>query len=95
MAAHGYREQDYSNLTLMNALVARMVENDPSKRPATMDEVVAEFKDILSRLTDCRLRERMIERRDGGFVNSTKGVYYVTSHTLPSSLRPPSRIPDP
>lgn len=78
----------------MNDLVARMVQDDPGKRP-TMDEVIASFNEILSKLTECRLRERLIERRDGGFVNFIKGVHHMSSHTLPSLLKRRRAMPTP
>ena len=46
----------------MNALVSDMVQEDPTKRPK-MDEVVARFSEMKSKLSTWKLRSR-ISRRD-------------------------------
>lgn len=46
----------------MDALVADMVQEDPTKRPK-MDEVVTRFSEIKSKLSNWKLRSR-ISRRD-------------------------------
>jgi hypothetical protein len=45
----------------MESLVADMVKTDPAKRPA-MDEVVARFSEIRSKLSTWKLRSRMARR---------------------------------
>jgi hypothetical protein len=45
----------------MESLVADMVKSDPAKRP-TMDEVVARFSVIRSKLSIWKLRSRMTRR---------------------------------
>lgn len=74
----------------MDALIARMVQDEPDKRP-TIDEVVSEFNIIMFHLGHWKLRERLIERRDGRTVNVIKGIYHISTRTVPFVLtwRPP------
>ncbi len=47
----------------MESLVADMVKTDPAKRP-TMDEVVARFSKVRSKLSTWKLRSRMARRNE-------------------------------
>ena len=78
----------------MEPLVARMCDEDPEKRP-TMSEVVSDFQKILSKLGSCRLRQRLVDRRDGVFVNILKGVYHASSRTVPNLFTFRSALPTP
>ena len=49
------------NLSFMEPLISRMVDDDPAKRP-TMDEVVTSFKEIVSKSSFLRLRARLVEQ---------------------------------
>ncbi|RDX54901.1 hypothetical protein OH76DRAFT_1429087 [Lentinus brumalis] len=84
----------YSNMAFMEPLIARMVQDDPSKRP-TMDEVVASFKEILSKLSSCKLRERLVERQDSAAVNFLKDLHHVSLHTVPFWVTRRPALPSP
>jgi hypothetical protein len=47
----------------MEPLVARMVQDDPLKRP-TMDTVVTEFRNIRDSLSSRKLRSRIVPRQE-------------------------------
>lgn len=47
----------------MDALVADMVQEDPTKRPK-MDEVVTRFSEIKSKLSTWKLRSRISRRNE-------------------------------
>jgi hypothetical protein len=53
--------QEYKGFEFMEALVADMVQNEPTKRP-TMDEVVTRFSDIKSKLSTWKLRSRIARK---------------------------------
>ncbi|RPD52343.1 hypothetical protein L227DRAFT_537172 [Lentinus tigrinus ALCF2SS1-6] len=83
--------QLYKNLVFMEPLVARMVQDTPEARP-TMDEVVAEFKSIASKLSSFQLRSRLVWRRDGALMNFIKTVHHTSVRTIPHVLtRCPAR----
>ncbi|KAI0709581.1 kinase-like domain-containing protein [Cerioporus squamosus] len=83
--------QVYKNLTFMLPLVARMVQDEPEKRP-TMDVVVSEFKTLASKLGSFQLRSRLVERRDGALTNFFKTVHHTSFRTIPHVLtRRPAR----
>ncbi|KAI0709591.1 hypothetical protein C8T65DRAFT_739950 [Cerioporus squamosus] len=84
----------FKNLTFMEPLVTRMVDDDPSKRP-TMDEVVSEFKKISSQLSKCQLRSRLLEFRDTPFSNFLKDVYHTSTRSVPHFLMRRSPLPSP
>ncbi|RPD78676.1 hypothetical protein L226DRAFT_610542 [Lentinus tigrinus ALCF2SS1-7] len=84
----------YSNLTFMESLIARMVQDEPSKRP-NMDEVVKSFKDILSTLSSRRLRARLVERQDSAAVNFFKDLHHVAFRTVPFWLTRRCPLPSP
>ncbi|RPD57480.1 hypothetical protein L227DRAFT_530051 [Lentinus tigrinus ALCF2SS1-6] len=86
--------QVYTNLTVLEPLVARMTQADPDKRP-TMDEVVASFGDILSKMSWLQLRTRLVWRRDGFFMNVIKGVYQLSARTIPHMLMGRKALPTP
>ncbi|KAI0709590.1 hypothetical protein C8T65DRAFT_197773 [Cerioporus squamosus] len=86
--------QIYKNFAFMEPLVERMCSEDPEKRP-TMSEVVSEFQKILSNLRGCQLRQRLVERKDGAFMNLLKGVHHVSSRTIPNLLAFKSPLPTP
>ena len=81
-------------MTFMEELVARMVQDDPSKRP-TMDEVMTSFKAIMSGLSGWTLRERLIIRKDSGTANFVKDIHHVPCRTVPFLLTFRSPIPTP
>ena len=78
----------------MDPLVSQMVHDDPEKRP-TMDEVVASFKEISSKLSACQLRARLVKHNDGLVLNVLKGVHHTTLKTLPRVLSRRSPLPTP
>ena len=78
----------------MDDLVARMVQDEPSKRP-TMDDALTELKVIMSRLPSWKLRERLIERRDGRAVNFFKAIHHISFRTVPFMLTCRPALPTP
>ncbi|RPD53219.1 hypothetical protein L227DRAFT_658388 [Lentinus tigrinus ALCF2SS1-6] len=86
--------QIYKNLAFMEPLISRMCDEDPEKRP-TMSEVVSEFRKIISQFRGYQLIQRLVERKDGVFMNLLKGVYHVSARTLPNLLTFRSAIPTP
>ncbi|KAI0709588.1 kinase-like domain-containing protein [Cerioporus squamosus] len=86
--------QVYKNLAFMEPLVSRMCSEDPEKRP-TMSEVISEFQKIMSNLRACQLRQRLVERKDGAFMNLLKGVHHISSRTIPNLLAFNSPLPTP
>ncbi|KAI0745242.1 kinase-like domain-containing protein [Earliella scabrosa] len=89
-----YFLEEYSNLAFMDGLIAQMVQDEPSKRP-TMDEVVTSFKNIVSSLSGCQLRERLVDRRDSRAVNFFKNVHHLSSRTVPFWIARRSPLPSP
>ncbi|KAI0745229.1 kinase-like domain-containing protein [Earliella scabrosa] len=89
-----YFLQVYSNLAFMSDLIARMVQDEPDKRP-TMDEVLKEYKSIMTRLPSWKLRERLVERRDSPVVNFFKDVHHISFRTVPFMLTFRSPLPTP
>ncbi|RDX54862.1 hypothetical protein OH76DRAFT_1372287 [Lentinus brumalis] len=86
--------QVYANLTVIEPLVARMVQAEPDKRP-TMDEVVASFGAVLSKMSCLQLRTRLVWRRDGLFMNTLKGVHQLSARTIPHILTGRKALPTP
>ncbi|KAI0779505.1 kinase-like domain-containing protein [Fomes fomentarius] len=84
----------YKNFAFMEPLIARMVQDAPDKRP-TMDEVVVEFRGIMSNLSRCKLRERLVLRKDSRFMNILKDVHHLSAHTVPYVFTRRSPIPTP
>ncbi|KAI0709586.1 kinase-like domain-containing protein [Cerioporus squamosus] len=86
----------YTNFKFMEPLIARMVQEEPSKRP-TMDEVVSEFAAIRAKLSCWKLRERLVERRDSVVMNVIKDVHHISTRALPNllSFRKPIPTPSP
>ena len=78
----------------MEPLIARMVADDPAKRP-TMTEVVSEFDKISSKLSRCQLRSRLVEFRDTPFSNFLKDVYHTSTRTVPHFFTRRSPLPSP
>jgi hypothetical protein len=63
----------------MNALIADMVQEDPTKRP-TMDEVVSRFSEIKKKLSTWKLRSRLVRKKEIWPVKvwRTVGYWYRT-----------------
>ncbi|TBU31692.1 kinase-like domain-containing protein [Dichomitus squalens] len=61
--------EKYSNIEFMKPLLESMVNPDVDARP-TMSEVVETFKTIVSKLSGCQIRSRLIRREDDDFVNA-------------------------
>jgi hypothetical protein len=59
----------------MDALVADMVQDEPTKRP-TMDQVVERFGRVRKDLTGSKLRARIADRDEG----ASKALYRGLSH---------------
>ncbi len=78
----------------MEPLIARMVQDEPSKRP-TMDQVVSEFATITAKLSWWKLRERLVERRDSIFMNVLKDVHHISTRAVPNLLSFRKAIPTP
>ncbi len=78
----------------MEPLIAIMVQDEPSKRP-TMDDVVSSFKEILSKLSSWKLRERLVERKDNITVNLLKDLHHVSFRTVPFMLTRRPALPTP
>ena len=78
----------------MEPLIARMVQEDPDKRP-TMDEALSELYSIEPRLSQLKLRERLVLRRDGTTMNLLKGVHQLFFRTIPNLLAFRSALPTP
>ena len=78
----------------MEHLITRMVQDAPEKRP-TMGEVVAEFRDISSKLSGFKTRQRLVERRDSRLMNLLKEVHHLSTRAVPDLLlcRPPVPVP--
>ncbi|RPD53215.1 hypothetical protein L226DRAFT_503286 [Lentinus tigrinus ALCF2SS1-7] len=89
-----YFMQVYTNLTFLEPLIFRMVQDEPSKRP-NMDEVVKSFKEILSKQSARRLRERLVERQDSAAVNFLKDMHHVCFRTVPFWLTRRCPLPSP
>ncbi|TFK83402.1 hypothetical protein K466DRAFT_665869 [Polyporus arcularius HHB13444] len=89
-----YFLQEYTNFNFMEPLIATMVQDEPSKRP-TMDDVVASFMEILSKLSSWKLRERLVERKDNIFVNIFKDLHHVSFRTVPLLLTRRPALPTP
>ncbi|TFK77755.1 hypothetical protein K466DRAFT_508139 [Polyporus arcularius HHB13444] len=89
-----YFMQEYTNFTFMEPLIATMVQDDPSKRP-TMDDVVTSFKEILSKLSSWKLRERLVERKDNVAVNFLKDLHHISFRTVPFLLTRRPALPTP
>ncbi|EJF57674.1 hypothetical protein BD309DRAFT_922657 [Dichomitus squalens] len=68
--------QIYSNLTFMEPLVASMVVDKPDQR-ITMDEAVRQLDTIISQLPSLRLRQRLRQREDNGFIAFLREVQYA------------------
>jgi serine/threonine protein kinase len=58
-----YYIQECHGFKFMDALVADMVQDDPTRRPK-MDEVVARFSEIKSKLSTWKLRSRISRRNE-------------------------------
>ena len=78
----------------MEPLITRMVQDAPEKRP-TMADVVADFREISSKLSGFKTRERLVERRDSRFMNLLKEVHHLSTRAVPNLLlrRPPVPAP--
>ncbi|CAL1706317.1 unnamed protein product [Somion occarium] len=77
----------------MAPLVADMVQADPSKRP-TIDEVVQRFEDICRSLRWWKLRSRLIEKRELGYLITFRSVkHYI--RTVAHVLTLKSAVPTP
>ncbi|KAI0315151.1 hypothetical protein OF83DRAFT_1133260 [Amylostereum chailletii] len=77
----------------MHALVADMVQSDPSKRPR-IDEVVARFNDIRMSLSNRQLRARIVSRNEPGIVRIWRAVPYYF-RTASYILTRKAAIPEP
>jgi hypothetical protein len=77
----------------MKALIADMVQEDPTKRP-TMDEVVSRFSEIKNTLGTWKLRSRFARKNEMWVVTAwrTVGHWY---RTLGYVLARKAAIPDP
>ncbi|KAI0744013.1 kinase-like domain-containing protein [Daedaleopsis nitida] len=84
----------YTNFSFMEPLISRMVQDAPDKRPS-MDEVVSELTQIASKLSWCKLRERLVERRDSSFMNLLKSAHYLSARAVPNLVTRRSPIPTP
>lgn len=81
-------------MTFLEPLIARMVQDDPSQRPS-MAEVVASFKEILSKLSSRQLRARLVDRQDSTIVNFFKDLHHVSFRTVPFLLTRRPALPSP
>ena len=84
----------YTNFTFMDDLIGRMVHDDPDKRPS-ITEAFAELKKIISKLSPLKLRERLVMRRDGHFMNLLKDIHYLSFRAVPNFLALRSPLPTP
>jgi len=85
--------QKYKGFEFMESLVADMVKSDPAKRP-TMDEVVARFSKIRSKLSTWKLRSRMTRRYELWPVTIRRSVGHWY-RTIGYVLGRKAAIPDP
>ena len=76
----------------MDSLVNRMVQDDPAKRP-TMDAAMKELQRTVKQLSQLKLRERLVLRRDGLGMNLLKGVHHFSFRTVPDLLTFRAAIP--
>ncbi|CAL1706289.1 unnamed protein product [Somion occarium] len=77
----------------MAPLVADMMQADPSKRP-TIDEVVQRFEDIRRSLRWWKLRSRLIEKRELGYLITFRSVkHYIRTVAYVLTLK--SAVPTP
>ena len=60
-----------------------------------MSEVVAEFKELSSKLNGFQLRARLVKRRDGVVLNLAKSVHHLSVHTIPHLVARRSPLPTP
>ncbi|KAI1795572.1 hypothetical protein LXA43DRAFT_991162 [Ganoderma leucocontextum] len=72
----------YSNLAFMEPLIESMVSADPASRP-TMLKVVETFQTVLAKVSQWRLRARLVQCQDDGFVNALKDVHYLYFRLIP------------
>ncbi|KAI0744020.1 hypothetical protein C8Q80DRAFT_1272622 [Daedaleopsis nitida] len=86
--------QMYKNFAFMEPLIGRMVQDEPGKRP-TMVEVNAEFRDIVSKLSWWKLRERLVERRDTCFIDGLKACHHLFARAIPNVVCRRAPIPSP
>ncbi|KAJ6625293.1 kinase-like domain-containing protein [Mycena sp. CBHHK59/15] len=70
-----YSTKKKKGLGFMDALVADMVHEDPTKRP-TMDEVVRRFSEIKAGLSEWKLRSRIASEGE----NSVFGIFRSARH---------------
>ncbi|KAI0779507.1 hypothetical protein C8Q74DRAFT_1367393 [Fomes fomentarius] len=84
----------YTNFAFMGPLIAWMVQDAPEKRP-TMDEVVSEFREIVTKLSGYKLRERVVEHKDSRFMNLLKDIHHLSTRAVPSLLTRRAPIPTP
>ncbi|KAH9922035.1 hypothetical protein B0H21DRAFT_177108 [Amylocystis lapponica] len=85
--------QAYYGLHFLDALVADMVQSDPTKRPP-MNEVVSRFEDTSSKLRHWKLRSRLVARRETGMVTFLKNVRHIF-RTVKFIVRRYAPIPTP
>ncbi|KAH9947484.1 hypothetical protein B0H21DRAFT_807454 [Amylocystis lapponica] len=85
--------QTYHGLHFLDALVADMVQGDPTKRPL-MDEVVSRFEEISLKLGNWKLRARLVARRETGMVTFLKNVRHFF-RTVKFIVRRYAPIPTP
>jgi hypothetical protein len=60
----------------MDALVADMVQDEPTKRPM-MDQVVERFSRVRKDLTNSKLRARIADRNEGPFKALYRGLFQL------------------
>ncbi|KAH9971414.1 kinase-like domain-containing protein [Lactifluus volemus] len=83
------KKSKYGGFAFIKPLIADMVQEDPTKRP-TMDEVVARFADIRSKLSTWKLRSRVARKNEIWPVAVSRTashwyrtVAYVLTHKAP------------
>ncbi|KAH9920142.1 uncharacterized protein B0H18DRAFT_1025301 [Fomitopsis serialis] len=68
--------QKYCGFGFMQSLVDDMVQDDPGKRP-TIEEVDSRFDKIYNRLPWWKLRSRVVEQDESGFLRTVSGIGHV------------------
>ncbi|KAI0043107.1 hypothetical protein FA95DRAFT_1590584 [Auriscalpium vulgare] len=80
--------QKYREFDFLEALVAKMVREVPSERPP-MDNVVEEIQRISDRLTEKKLRSRLVRRNEWAFLR----LYLDAKHLLRTARYIASKVP--
>jgi hypothetical protein len=76
--------QKYRNLDFLEALVKRMVQDDPSKRPS-MDDVMTEFTKLVKNLSRAKLNARLVNRKESFVETLVRDTSYAVRGFFPRS----------